>query len=55
MSKILLNAGRLNFNLYVCGMYLTQCETIFSKIQMFSYPFKMYQIHWVIYIQHLMM
>ena len=33
------------FNLHVCGMYLTQCETIFSKIQMFSYSFKMYKIH----------
>jgi hypothetical protein len=27
----LLNVGRINFNLYVCGMYLTQCETILSK------------------------
>jgi len=47
MSKILgfLNAARINFNLYVCGMYLTQCETIFSKIQMVSSPFKMYKIY----------
>ena len=51
-----LNDGRINFNLYAWGMYLhvTQCETIFSQIQIFSYPFKMYKIHWV-NIQHLMM
>jgi hypothetical protein len=32
--KSFLNAGRINVNMYVCGMYLSQCETIFSKIQM---------------------
>jgi hypothetical protein len=47
MSKILgfLNAGRIHLHLYVSGMYLTQCETVLSKIQMFSSPFKMYKIY----------
>jgi hypothetical protein len=41
MSKIPLNAGRINVNLYVCGMYLTQCETIFSKHYSWDYA----QVH----------
>ena len=47
MSNILgfLNAGRIHLHLHVCGMYLTQCETILSKIQMFSSPFKMCKIY----------
>ena len=48
---VFLNAGRINLNLYVCGMYLSQCETILSQIQMFSYPFKMHKIH-LANIQH---
>ena len=45
LDMVFLNAGRINLNLYVCGMYLSQCETILSQIQMFSYPFKMYKIY----------